>query len=270
MNPANIFHIGTSGWHYDHWRGPFYPDTLPKNNYLDYYCDHFHTLEINNSFYQMPQERTMVQWRNGVPDSFIFSLKASRYITHIKKLKDGRQILSPFIKKVETLGDKLGPVLFQLPPQWRFNPERLRTFLDALPQGNQYAFEFHDSSWFVDQTYDILSAHNAALGIYQVANRTSPRVVTADFVYLRMHGTKGANQGNYDHDTLAAWADIIMGWALDGKEVFCYFDNDESGFAAQNAATLQDIIVNRTFAAKAGPVRPQEQQEPERRPPGPR
>lgn len=270
MNPANLVHIGTSGWHYDHWRGAFYPDSLPKNSYLEYYCDHFHTLEINNSFYQMPQERTMVQWRNGVPDSFIFSLKASRYITHIKKLKDGRQILSPFIKKVETLGDKLGPVLFQLPPQWRFNPERLRTFLKALPQGYPYAFEFRDSSWFVKETYDILSGHNAALGVYHVANRTSPCVATANFVYLRMHGTKGASQGSYGRDALSDWADIIMGWAGEGKEVFCYFDNDESGFAARNALTLQEIVWDRTAADKPGPVRPRDKREAERLLPGAR
>ena len=114
MNGIQI-HVGTSGWHYDHWKGPFYPESLPRTNYLEYYADLFHTLEINNSFYQMPQEKTMIQWRNAVPKEFIFSIKASRYITHIKKLKDGRQIIPPFLKKIEVLGDRLGPILFQLP-----------------------------------------------------------------------------------------------------------------------------------------------------------
>ncbi|MFB3925651.1 MAG: DUF72 domain-containing protein [Syntrophales bacterium] len=245
MNGLQNIHIGTSGWHYDHWRGPFYPEALSRQNYLDYYADHFHTLEINNSFYQMPQEKTLVQWRNAVPPSFIFSIKASRYITHIKKLKDGKQILGPFMKKVELLREKTGPILFQLPPQWRFNPERLSSFLNALSKECRYVFEFRDSSWFCKKTYDILTQHNAAFCIYNVANRTTPKEITADFTYVRLHGPKGANQGCYDIETLSAWADTFISWRNEGKEIFCYFDNDEAGYAARNAVQMRDLIENR-------------------------
>ncbi len=241
MNGIQI-HVGTSGWHYDHWKGPFYPESLPRTNYLEYYADLFHTLEINNSFYQMPQEKTMIQWRNAVPKEFIFSIKASRYITHIKKLKDGRQIIPPFLKKIEVLGDRLGPILFQLPPQWRYNLERLNSFLNALPSGFRYAFEFRDSSWFNPRTYDALALKGAAFCIYQVASRCTPIELTADFAYVHFHGSKGSNQGKYDPAFLGKWADTFMDWARQGKEVFCYFDNDESGYAAQDARKMQEIV----------------------------
>lgn len=234
--------VGTSGWHYDHWKGPFYPESLPRNNYLDYYAERFGTLEINTSFYQMPQEKTLIQWRNGVPDSFLFSMKASRYITHIKKLKDARQILSPFFKRVELLGDKLGPILFQLPPQWRFNIERLESFLKALPEAYRYAFEFRDSSWFNKQTYETLARHNAAFGIYQVASRTSPLVITADFAYVRLMGSKAPNQGKYSDGVLSAWSKQIASWASSGKDIYCYFDNDDSGYAAEDAVKMKELL----------------------------
>ncbi len=244
MNGQRI-HIGTSGWHYDHWKGAFYPDSLPKTNYLEYYADNFHTLEINNSFYQMPQERTLVQWRNLVDEDFIFAFKASRYITHIKKLKDGKQIIPPFLKKIEALGDRLGPILFQLPPQWRFNLERLNSFLNALPSDFRYAFEFRDTSWFNDHTYNALAAHNAAFCVYQVASRTTPQEITADFIYLRLHGPKGTSQGTYAPSVLTDWVDRFIEWAGNGKEIFCYFDNDESGFAAKDAVQMQKILNTR-------------------------
>lgn len=250
MNGQRI-HIGTSGWHYDHWKGRFYPETLPRTNYLEYYADNFHTLEINNSFYQMPQEKTMVQWRNAVQEGFIFAIKASRYITHIKKLKDGKQIIPPFIKKIEILGKRLGPVLFQMPPQWRFNLERLTSFLKALPSGFRYAFEFRDSSWFNAGTYDALAAYNASFCIYHTTGRSTPHQVTADFIYTHFHGPKGSSQGKYDPSVLTEWADRFINWAAEGKEVFCYFDNDESGFAAQDAVQIQSILNARLGALAA-------------------
>lgn len=241
MKISNV-QIGTSGWHYDHWKGNFYPDALSRNNYLDFYARQFSTLEINTSFYQMPQEKTLTQWRNGVPDSFLFSMKASRYITHIKKLKDAKQILSPFFKRVELLGDKLGPILFQLPPQWKFNLERLTSFLNALPETYRYAFEFRDSSWFNPKTYEALSQHNAAFGIYQVASRNAPREVTADFAYVRLLGSKAPNQGKYDAGTLKEWANQIASWAAAGKDIYCYFDNDEAGYAVEDAQKLKELV----------------------------
>ena len=144
-------HIGTSGWHYDHWKGPFYPEDLPSTGFLEHYAGCFDTAEINNSFYRLPEEKTLVGWREIVPEGFVFSVKASRYLTHMKKLKDPEEPLENLLVRVSTLEDKLGPILFQLPSRWKMNAERLESFLDALPEGHRYAFEFWDESWFDEQ-----------------------------------------------------------------------------------------------------------------------
>lgn len=242
MTRTGTIHIGTSGWHYDHWLGPFYPATLAKADFLSYYQQKFHTVEINNSFYQLPKEKTLTAWRESVPEGFIFAVKASRYITHMKKLKDPEQSVEVFLARIKVLGDKLGPILFQLPPNFHFNPERLRSFLAALPREYRYALELRDPTWLNDEACRILAEHQAAFCIYEIAGRLSPREVTADFVYIRLHGPGGAYQGSYDSRTLADWAEAISAWAGQGKEVFCYFDNDEAGFAAQNALSLQEML----------------------------
>src|SRR5215217_2193905 len=143
--------IGTSGWHYEHWRGPFYPENLSKGGFLEYYAGHFDTAEINNSFYRLPEKKTLVRWRETVPEGFVFSVKASRYLTHMKKLKDPREPLGRLLDRVSVLGTRLGPILFQLPPRWRANPERLQGLLEILPENHRYAFEFRDPSWFDDK-----------------------------------------------------------------------------------------------------------------------
>jgi len=239
--PAPV-HIGTSGWHYLHWRGPFYPDKLPTSEFLSFYARRFHTVEINNSFYRLPLEKTFRQWHDTAPPDFVFAVKASRFITHMKKLTDPHRTLPPFLDRVAVLGEKLGPLLFQLPPHWSFHPERLQAFLAALPPSHKYALEFRDPSWLNDQAYDLLSQAGAALCIYDFAGRLSPRQVTAPFVYIRLHGPGGPYQGCYDLPTLRDWAQAISAWAHQGKEVFCYFDNDEAGFAVLNALTLQDLL----------------------------
>lgn len=234
-------HVGTSGWFYDHWKGSFYPESLSKNDYLDFYSGHFPTMEINQSFYQLPPSKLLIKLRDTVPDSFVFSVKANRYITYIKKLKDARTSLVPFLKRIDILGEKLGPILFQLPPQWSFNCERLGLFLDALPSDYRYAFEFRDASWFNSETYDMLKAHNSALCIYQVGSRTSPQIVTADYVYIRLHGSKML-KGEYDPEVLSEWAGTLSDLADQGKEIFCYFDGTETGCAAREAVKLKKMI----------------------------
>jgi uncharacterized protein YecE (DUF72 family) len=241
MTTQKRIHIGTSGWHYDHWSGPFYPENLKKSEFLDYYKDRFHTSEINNSFYQLPSEKTLEAWRDAVPEGFIFSVKGSRYISHMKKLKDPQDTLPNLLERIDTLGRTLGPILFQLPPKWRFNAERLESFLKALPSDRRFAFEFRDTSWFDPKCFELLSRHNAAFCIYDMAGEVSPREVTADFVYVRLHGPSGAYQGQYDNNTLAGWAGAFSTWSDQGKEVYCYFDNDEAGFAAQDALRLQEM-----------------------------
>ncbi len=234
-------HIGTSGWNYDHWIGPFYPEDIDRQDMLSYYAKHFKTVEINNTFYNLPECKTFEQWRETVPKRFLFACKASRYITHMKKLKDPAQPLKRFMSGVEALGDRLGPILFQLPPSWGCNPERLKTFLEALPAGRRYSFEFRDESWFDERIYDLLREHNAAFCLYELAGRRSPVEVTADFVYIRLHGPEGAYEGQYDGRTLNGWARRFQGWREDGLDIYCYFDNDQKGYAAADAARLLEM-----------------------------
>ena len=214
---------------------------MAKKEFLRYYADHFQTVEINNTFYQLPKKKTLTSWGNSVPSGFIFTVKASRYITHMKKLKDASEPLHTLLKNVEVLGDKLGPILFQLPPRWRFNPQRLSNFLDSLPHDYRYAFEFRDPSWFDARAYEMMSKHGSAFCIYELAGLLSPKEVTADFVYIRLHGPGEAYQGQYDTNVLAGWAGAFSAWAKEGKEIFCYFDNDEAGYAAQDALRLQEM-----------------------------
>jgi uncharacterized protein YecE (DUF72 family) len=241
MGKPGIY-IGTSGWHYQHWKGPFYPEDLPDKRLFEYYLKHFQTAEINNTFYQLPQKKTFTQWRESAPEGFLFAVKASRYITHMKKLKDPQEPLANFMGRVTGLGDRLGPVLFQLPPKWHFNLERLKSFLRALPGDYRYAFEFRDPSWFNERTNQALAERGAAFCIYDFEQRQSPRSVTADFVYVRLHGPDGAYQGSYDDKVLSDWAEAFSSWADQGKEVFGYFDNDERGYAAQNALKLKELL----------------------------
>lgn len=242
MKKSKRIHIGTSGWHYDHWEGSFYPEGMAKKEYLEFYSRRFHTAEINNTFYQMPHKNTLKHWRDTVPTQFIFSVKASRYITHMKKLKDPKQPVSKFLKQVEVLEDKIGPILFQLPPRWNVNIERLESFLNALPNGFWYTFEFRNSSWCQERVYDLLAEKGASFCIYDFDRRQSPKKVTTEFVYIRLHGPNGPYKGKYDSQTLSGWAGAISVWVRNGKEVFCYFDNDQSGYAAQDASALNRMI----------------------------
>lgn len=235
-------HIGTSGWTYDHWKEVFYPQEKPQKEWLDYYARHFSTVEINNSFYNLPKRETFESWRNATPEGFLFSLKASRYITHMKKLREPGESLARFLDRGSVLGEKLGPVLFQLPPRWRVNPERLGSFLDMLPETRSYTFEFRDSSWFHDEVYDLLSGHNAAFCIYELGDVASPRQITADFVYIRLHGPGGPYQGRYGTAALSGWAGALSAWRAKGLDVYCYFDNDDSGYAVMNARELGDML----------------------------
>jgi len=234
-------HIGTSGWNYDHWRGTFYPGELPTNQWLDYYSQRFQTVEVNNTFYQLPNQTTFRQWRENSPENFVYAVKANRYITHMKKLKDPEESLTNFLENVRILEHTLGPILFQLPPNWKFNEDRLASFLELLPDEFQYTFEFRDERWINQRTYQLLRENNIAFCIYELAGFLSPREVTADLVYLRLHGPGDKYQGKYDKKTLGEWADTFRRWADQGKEVYCYFDNDQLGYAAMNALELREM-----------------------------
>ena len=242
MNSRGLIHVGTSGWHYDHWRERFYPDFLGKDQYLAYYAERFGTVEINNTFYQLPEEQTVRNWRDAVPAGFLFAVKASRYITHYRKLKDPEEPVARALGRVEELGGKLGPVLFQLPPNWRFNERRLRSFLEALPEGHRYAFEFRDASWFDDKAFRALEERGAALCIYDLGGQVSPEEVTADFVYVRFHGPAARYKGHYRTAELRRWAKAFSEWAGRGLAVYAYFNNDQEGHAVRDARELLSIL----------------------------
>lgn len=205
-------HIGTSGWEYPHWRGRFYPEKLPVHAHLDYYARHFKSVEVNNSFYRLPEIKTLRQWHDTVPDDFVFVIKASRFITHMKKLKDPIESSSKLMERIVALESKLGPVLFQLPPNWPCNPDRLAHFLEVMPRGFQYVFELRDPSWLNADIYNLLRTHQAAFCIYEIAGRRSGNIVTSDVVYIRLHGPqKSAYTGCYGEKRLTSLAGDSIG-----------------------------------------------------------
>jgi uncharacterized protein YecE (DUF72 family) len=236
-------YIGTSGWHYKDWIGPFYPQGYLYKDFLSFYSNYFNTVEINNSFYKQPTNETLKKWKETVNNDFLFSVKANRYITHMKKLKEPKESLSNFFNNIQVLKDKLGPVLFQMPPRWRINPDRFESFLCQLSKQQQCAFEFRDHSWFEKSIYKLLSKYNKAFCIYELAGYRSPEKVTADYVYIRLHGPESnAYEGKYSKGYLKTLAGKIQKWMEDVKNIYCFFDNDQKGYAATNALALKKIM----------------------------
>ena len=242
MKKGKIY-IGTSGWHYKHWKEVFYPGDLPDKEHFNFYSSRFDTVEINNSFYKLPEATTFTAWRKGSPAGFLFAVKGSRFITHQKKLKLEKEEIKLFFSRIKYLKEKLGPVLFQLPPRWKFNPERLRHFLSILPAKYNYAFEFRDTSWYTQETFDLLKEFGCAFCIYELAGHQSPLEVTSSMVYIRLHGpTKNIYQGSYSKVQLKRWAEKCRSWQKEGRDVYLYFDNDQAGYAAMNAGEMLKII----------------------------
>lgn len=242
MQEKGTIYIGTSGWHYSHWKGNFYPPGVTSKQFTAHYVKFFQTVEINNSFYRLPSWETFAAWRASVPDDFLFSVKASRFITHMKKLKDPQQGLAQLLGNAQGLEEKLGPILFQLPPAWRLKQERFQAFLEALPPYYRYTFEFREPSWYDPRVYELLQARNHAFCMYELAGHMSPLEITADFVYIRLHGPEGKYAGSYSESALQWWANTCRTWASEGKDVYIYFDNDQNGYAAFNAMRLQELV----------------------------
>lgn len=234
------YFIGTSGWHYQHWRGPVYPPELPSTRWLEHYVTLFDSVEINNSFYRLPSATTLACWRDDTPRDFVFSLKASRFITHNKKLK-GMDSFALFFDRIQAIRSKLGVILFQLPPRWRVNVERLDEFLSGLPSGLHCAFEFRHPSWHCDAVYDSLKKHKAAFCVHDIEGFTAPFVVTADFTYVRLHGPQLKYAGNYTQATLEDWRDKIE-QAKNLRRAYIFFDNDGAAAAVEDALLLQQIL----------------------------
>jgi uncharacterized protein YecE (DUF72 family) len=243
-------HIGTSGWHYKHWRGTFYPADIKSASQFEYYSRLFQTVEINNSFYKLPDKATFAAWREAAPRGFVFAVKASRFITHMKKLKVDPESISRFFTHSQELEKNLGPILFQLPPHWKVNPERLNTFLQHLPRGFSYTIEFRNATWYTEEVYAILNKHDVAFCIYELDGHLSPLEVTAGFVYIRLHGPGAKYQGSYSEEVLKSWAAKIKSWSRKGKDVFIYFDNDQEGYAAFNALALLKMIPTTSVPTK--------------------
>jgi len=200
-------------------------------------------VELNNSFYHLPKETSFDNWRQSVPADFLFAVKGSRFITHMIKLKDPERGLSNFLPRAERLGRKLGPILWQLPPGWNVNVERLEEFLRALPRKHRYAFELRNESWMTDAVYEVLQKYNAAYCIYELAGYQSPLELTADWTYIRLHGpTQFKYQGSYSDAQLETWAERIAAWKRKLDAVYIYFDNDDSAYAVNNALTLKRMV----------------------------
>jgi len=233
------FRIGTSGYQYKHWRGLFYPRDLPGRQWFAYYAKHFDTVEINNTFYGLPSAETFSAWRKQAPQGFVYVLKFSRYGSHLKRLKDPRATIKNFLQPARRLGKFLGPILVQLPPNWRVDADRLAGFLGVAPRSVRWAVEFRDSSWLCEEIFSILQSHNAALCIHDMI-KDHPRRLTADWAYLRFHGQRYG--GSYAPEALAAQAEWIKQQLSAGKDVFAYFNNDAQGHAVRNAADLRSNV----------------------------
>jgi uncharacterized protein YecE (DUF72 family) len=246
---SNIY-IGTSGWHYKHWIGTFYPAGTKDSEQLAHYLNFFKTVELNNSFYRLPLPETFRNWRRSVPDDFVFAVKGSRFITHMKKLNVEGQNISVFFAGVNMLKEKLGPILFQLPPTWKSNTERLANFLRVLPKKHRYAFEFRNHTWYNEKVYELLRKYNCSFCIYELEHHLSPLITTADFVYVRLHGPEGKYTGSYSNAQLKRWAKRCREWSAQRKDVYVYFDNDQFGYAAFNAQTLQKFLSMPTAAKR--------------------
>lgn len=210
---------------------------------FEFYAKHFDTVEINNSFYHLPSAKTFDNWRESSPRGFLFAVKASRFITHMKKLKDPKPSSEKFFNVADRLGAKLGPILFQLPPRWKVNLERFEEFLESLPSGHKYVFEFRDQSWFAPQVYALMRRHKAAFCIHDFADLRVPHEITANFSYIRFHGPTSAKYfGSYSSEQLRGWAKRIEDWSRRVSTFYVYFNNDPGGEAVKNALQLKRLV----------------------------
>jgi len=256
----NKLFIGTSGFSYSHWKdGIFYPKKMPESKHLEYFAEHFNSVELNNSFYRLPQEKTFLNWQKRTPPGFLFSVKASGFITHIKKLNQCQSAWDLFLKRSLNLGPKLGPFLFQFPPSWKINFLRLKNFIEMINKDDskfRFVFEFRHPSWFSPEIFQFLKKYkNISLCLAdspywpaRIASRPSrdaggfkTEKISGDFVYIRMHGGKilyGSNYSEKELKQLAGWIKKYLNQKLD---VYCYFNNDACGFAVRNAERLAQL-----------------------------
>jgi uncharacterized protein YecE (DUF72 family) len=235
--------IGCSGWNYAHWRERVYPKGLPQRRWLAHYAELFDTVEVNNTFYRLPRRESVATWVAESPPGFVFAVKASRFLTHVKRLADLDEGVGRFYERIEPLVDspKMGPVLWQLPENFHRNDERLAGALDGIPPG-RHCFEFRHASWFCDETYDLLSAHGAALVIGDHPERPfQAHELITDWTFIRFHYGSRGRGGNYSDRELQEWARRIESWRA-SADVYAYFNNDWNGYAVRNALSLRKLL----------------------------
>ncbi|MEA3014294.1 MAG: hypothetical protein QOD42_2839 [Sphingomonadales bacterium] len=234
--------IGCSGWNYRHWRAIFYPPGLPQRQWFAHYAAQFDTVEINNSFYRLPAAETFAKWRDQAPPGFCYAVKANRFLTQAKKLKDCEQPLARMMAPFRALQPRLGPILYQLPPRFRMNLERLERFLQLAPTDVTNVFEFRDESWYVPEIFALLDRHGASLCLHDMAGSAIERIAVGPVAYVRFHGAGGKYRGRYPEETLLSWAGWMDEQALGGRPVWGYFNNDIHADAVHDAQALKTMV----------------------------
>jgi uncharacterized protein YecE (DUF72 family) len=242
-----VFSVGTSGWQYASWRDAFYPAGIPARRWLSHYVTTFPVVELNVTFYRLPKPETFDLWRTATPEGFEFVAKASRYLTHIKRLRDPAESLELFRSRVERLGSKLGPVLFQFPPTFRLDLPLLEDFLPLIPLSMRAAFEFRDASWSTDEVFAVLDRHGAAWVLADRPGWRVPLVVTGGWTYVRFHQGQ-AHHPKYSRAKLRAWAERLAG--LDVTDGWVFFNNDPLAAAPADALAFMDLLEDRGARVK--------------------
>jgi uncharacterized protein YecE (DUF72 family) len=234
--------IGCSGWIYRHWRALFYPEKMPQRLWFGHYAATFDTVELNTSFYHLPKPETFAKWRDQAPPGFRYAVKAPRFITHMKKLKDCAEPVAEFLRRARCLGDAIGPILYQLPPRWACNPARLEEFLANLPGDLVHVFEFREKSWMTQEVLALLDARGVSFCAHDMGGLATERWAAGPIAYVRFHGGVGKYWGRYSEAALLSWSDWLAEQAKLGREVWCYFNNDIGGAAIPDALTLRSMI----------------------------
>jgi uncharacterized protein YecE (DUF72 family) len=234
--------VGCSGWEYKHWRGDFYPASLPRTRWFEHYASLFDTVEINNTFYRLPEEATFAAWAARAPAGFTYAVKASRFLTHMKKLKEPEEPLERLFSRMRPLGRHLGPVLYQLPPAWKLDRSRLEHFLQVLPARVQHVLEFRDPSWYHDDVLEMLARSGVSLCLHDMPGSATGQLRVGPIVYVRYHGASGHYSGDYARERLEGWAEWLRTARAAGADVYAYFNNDVGGHAPRNATMLRRLM----------------------------
>ena len=243
MERSQEFRIGTSGWNYKHWKEIFYPANVAQRKWLEFYCTRFDTVELNATFYRLPKVETFQSWKKRTPQGFLWAVKANKFITHTKRLKDCEEPIERFYSSVKGLDKKLGPILFQLPPSLQFDESLFEDFCSLLSNSYKHVLEVRHASWIDDKAFQIMAKNQIAFCISDTAGRYPyHEQITADFTYVRLHGSKKLYASKYATEELETWAKKLLDWGVDA---YVYIDNDFGGNAVENAMELKGLLALR-------------------------